>query len=123
MSDAILLVDDSEIVVESLRRWLERDGYRVVVASSCAEVRTVAAKHRFAAHIFDLELRDGHGVEMALWLQKEGHFAETIFYTGHSLGSALLERAREVGHVVAKGEDPNGLMGLLRKLVAHTPHV
>lgn len=117
VSHSILLVDDSPIVVESVLRWLKRDGYQVVVASNCAEVRAIAAGRRFAVHIFDLELSDGHGIDLALWLRGEGHSAQTIFYTGYSLGSASLERARHFGYVVTKGENPTALLRVLAALL------
>lgn len=115
------MVDDSEIVIESVRRWLKLDGYEVVVATSCAEARAVASCRRFAAHILDLELEDGLGVDLALWLKQEGHTAESIFYTGHTFGSASLEQAERVGHIVTKGASPQALLRLLRVLVDRSP--
>jgi DNA-binding response OmpR family regulator len=111
------LVDDSEIVGESVKRWLERDGYQVIVARNCAEARLVAGGRHFAGSILDLELADGNGVELALWLKSDGHCPETVFFTGHSIGSDSLERAQQVGCVVTKGADPNGLLRVLRDLV------
>jgi len=111
------MVDDSEIVIESVRRWLKLDGYEVVVATNCAEAKAAASRRRFAAHILDLELADGLGVDLALWMKSEGHTADTIFYTGHSLGHCLLEQAERVGHVVTKGTSPHALLRTLRALV------
>ncbi|HMA96037.1 MAG TPA: response regulator [Polyangiaceae bacterium] len=123
MAYAILMVDDSEIVIESLRRWLKLDGYEVVVATNCAEAMAAASRRRFAAHILDLELADGLGVDLALWLKREGHTAQTIFYTGHSFGNCLLEQAERVGHVVTKGASPHTLLRVLRTLVNASPEV
>lgn len=117
----ILLVDDSEIVTESVKRWLKRDGYQVVVARNCAEAKAAAAGCNFAGHIVDLELSDGHGVELALWLKSEGHCAATVFFTGHAIGSHSLERAQQVGHVLTKGTNPTVLLSVLKELVDSNP--
>jgi DNA-binding NtrC family response regulator len=113
----ILLVDDSEIVTESVKRWLKHEGYEVVVTRNCAEARAAAPGHHFSAHIIDLELSDGHGIDLALCLKREGYSAETIFYTGHSISNHSVERARLIGHVVVKGQDPGTLLCVLRDVV------
>jgi len=113
----VLMVDDSEIVAESTRRMLKREGFEVVVAQNCAEAKAAVAEHRFCAHIIDLELEDGRGVDLALWLRREGHEGPTIFYTGHGMGSEALEQARQFGRVVTKGGNVKGLTTALRELV------
>ncbi len=110
------MVDDSEIVAESVRRWLKRDGYDVVVAHDCAEAKAAAAQRHFSAHVIDLELSDGLGIDLAIWLQYTGHTAPNIFYTGHCMGSEAIERARQFGRVVIKGEDPKALLKLLQEI-------
>jgi DNA-binding NtrC family response regulator len=110
------MVDDSEIVAESVRRWLKRDGYEVVVTHDCAEARAAAAQRHFSAHVIDLELSDGLGVDLALWLKYTGHSAPNIFYTGHSMGSEAIEQARQFGRVVIKGENPKALLNMLREI-------
>jgi DNA-binding NtrC family response regulator len=117
VSPAILVVDDCEIVIESIRRVLERGGYEVALASSCHQARGIAMERQFAAYVIDLELPDCRGVDLALWLKSSGHHGETIFHTGHSLDSPAIERAQQVGKVVMKGSGPNVLLKVLRSIL------
>jgi DNA-binding response OmpR family regulator len=110
------MVDDSEIVIESVQRWLVREGYEVVVTHDCAEARAAAKQHQFCGHIIDLELSDGNGIDLARWLREEGHRSETIFYTGDTSGSEAFELAHQFGRVVVKGENPRVLLSAVREL-------
>jgi DNA-binding NtrC family response regulator len=56
----VLLVDDSEIVIESVKRWLEREDYEVIVTHTCAEAKLAAKEDQVSGQAIDVELTDGH---------------------------------------------------------------
>lgn len=114
MPHAILLVEDSVIVVDSVRRWLKRAGYEVVVASSCAEARELSRARPFVARIIDMQLADGRGIDLAIWLRDNTKDAAIVFYTGQDATSLLAEDVLRIGQVVSKGSAPDTLLKVLR---------
>ena len=63
----LLIVDDEESILETLRLILERDGYRVITAESCAEaLGFFQSGGEFDAVITDLNMeREDIGLEVA----------------------------------------------------------
>jgi DNA-binding response OmpR family regulator len=61
---AILVVDDEEEFLNTYRRLLGRQGFRVVTAASCAAARAALALEPFALVIADLRLPDGDGLDI-----------------------------------------------------------
>lgn len=117
---AILLVDDSTIVVDSVRRWLKRAGYEVVIANTCAEARRLAQGSQFIAHIIDMQLSDGRGIDLAVWLRDNTRGAATIFYTGEDATSEPEEEVVRIGQVVSKSSSADTLLKVLRDAIVAT---
>lgn len=114
MPHAILLVEDSVIVIDSVKRWLKRAGYEVVVAKSCAEARNLSRTRQFVARIIDMQLADGRGIDLAIWLRDNTRDAAIVFYTGQDATSLLVEDVLRIGQVVSKGSAPDTLLKVLR---------
>lgn len=106
----ILVVDDSELVAAAVSRVLERAGFEVTVARSCAEARQCVWLGPFLVSIIDLELPDGSGADLADWMCREGYVCATVFHSGSSYGSAEAQQARRLGPVVPKGAPPRDLV-------------
>jgi DNA-binding response OmpR family regulator len=97
----ILIVEDEPAVGRALARALTRDGYRVDVARTHADSLTFSAN--YACGIFDIELPDSDGVELARRLKARGVVREVVFFSGLSDGKTEM-RAREQGAYVHKSE-------------------
>jgi CheY-like chemotaxis protein len=67
----ILIVDDELIMRESLRGWLERDGYEVAAAASGEEALDMLKKTRFDILLVDIKMEGISGLEV-LRQVKEG---------------------------------------------------
>ena len=109
----VLVVDDSEIVTAAVTRVLQRAGFEVTVAHSCAEARQCAWLGPFLVSIVDLDLPDGSGVELAEWMRREGYVGTTAFHTGDASGTDMAERARRLGPVIPKGVPPRDLVAIV----------
>jgi two-component system, OmpR family, response regulator PrrA len=57
----VLVVDDDEVIVDSLRRALELEGYRVVTAADGTQALRVVAADRLDAVVLDVGLPDLNG--------------------------------------------------------------
>ncbi len=71
MPDTILVVDDERRIVEILRAYLERDGYRVVAAYDGRSALEVARRERPDLVILDLMLPEISGWDVCRALRKE----------------------------------------------------
>ena len=126
----VLVVEDSEIVAAAVSRVLERAGFEVTVAQSCAEAHQCAWLGPFLVSLVDLELPDGSGVDLAQWMCRERYSCTTVFHSGND-GGTEVERARRLGPVVLKGEPPRELVktvaiaaqGTLRAASAELEHI
>lgn len=58
---AVLIIDDEESLQDLLQHALERDGYRVVVAGTCADGLAAFAREAPDAILLDVMLPDGSG--------------------------------------------------------------
>lgn len=88
----VLVVDDDEDSRELLQLALERRGYSVTLASSCASARAALAADHFYALVTDVELDDGSG----LGLRNEAPVQIACTLTGHA-SPADAERAKNAG--------------------------
>jgi CheY-like chemotaxis protein len=114
----ILLVEDDEVIARLIERGLVRLGYDVRAVSSCAEA--LAVEGQFRCGIFDIELGDGDGVELALALLARGSIRTVVFYTG-TLDSDARRRAVDVGRVVHKLSPFNDLGCQVIELISGKP--
>ncbi|HEV3143232.1 MAG TPA: sigma-54 dependent transcriptional regulator [Gemmataceae bacterium] len=96
MSQHILIIDDEEAVCWSLRRALERGGFRVSVASSAEEGLELAGRDKPDAVILDVRLPGMDGLSALGQLRELTHDAPIIVITAHgNLATAV--RAVEGG--------------------------
>src|SRR2546428_6684563 len=92
----VLVVDDEESVVVTIKAILQLDGYDVATTTSWAEARSMVRDQEFDLVLTDLRLEDGDGLDVLRAVRE--HFPETvtIMLTGYaSLESAI--KALRVG--------------------------
>ena len=89
--ETILLVDDEPLVRELSRDMLERQGYRVIVASDAGEAERLGNEHISAAggHVFDLLIADTSmpsmsGTELARRLRATHPGLKVLFICGYA---------------------------------------
>src|SRR5213594_3791187 len=86
----VLVVDDEESVVVTIKAILQLDGYDVATTTSAAEARKMVKEQEFDLVLSDLRLEDGDGLDVLRAVRE--HFPETvtIMLTGYaSLESAI----------------------------------
>jgi DNA-binding response OmpR family regulator len=80
----ILVVDDDDLLRESIRVRLERDGFRVSVAAT-GDIALSAASHNPPdLVILDIGLTDSDGLDICRELQRDHPNLRVIFLTGRS---------------------------------------
>ncbi|HEV8471049.1 MAG TPA: hybrid sensor histidine kinase/response regulator [Candidatus Limnocylindria bacterium] len=86
----VLVVDDEESVVVTIKAILQLDGYDVSTTTSGADARTMVNEQEFDLVLSDLRLEDGDGLDVLRAVRERFPETVTIMLTGYaSLESAI----------------------------------
>jgi DNA-binding response OmpR family regulator len=118
MQARVLVVEDNPVLARPLTRFLAQSGYSVHHADSCAAAR--AAGGGFDIGVFDVQLRDGSGIDVCMELLAAGAVLGAVFYTG-VLDAELMQRAASIGRVVRKTESADALRQAICAALAQAP--
>jgi two-component system phosphate regulon response regulator OmpR len=77
----ILVVDDDPEIRQLLARYVESQGFRVVLASNCRELRERMATHQVDLIVLDVMLPDGSGLDLCRDLRAERSRVPVILLT------------------------------------------
>jgi two-component system response regulator MprA len=67
---SVLVIDDDALILESLIRLLEADGFKVVGATRGIQGCSIISTHHFDLMIVDLLLPDMSGIELIRWTRE-----------------------------------------------------
>lgn len=109
-SSQLLLVEDDLLLARALQRSLVARGIHARHVARCATA--AALRGPFKVGVFDIDLPDGDGVELARLLMLRGIVNQVIFYTACSQPQRLA-RARDLGTVFVKSSHLSSLMDVL----------
>jgi DNA-binding response OmpR family regulator len=80
----ILIVDDEELLRSLLRRILEREGFRVIVAESGTEALEMLGKTRVGLVISDIVMPEMNGIQLIGHIKKRFPSLPVLLVTGHA---------------------------------------
>ena len=117
VGNAILLVDDEDNVLSSLRRLFRTDGYRVYAASSAAEGLEILRNNSVGLVISDNSMPEVTGVEFLNQVRENWPDTVRIMLTGYADLDAATQAINqgEVYRFVAKPWNPEDLRLLVRQ--------
>lgn len=106
MTITVLLVDDHELIRQGLARAFERDGQTTVVgqAGTIAEGLARYAEHQPDVVVTDLQLPDGHGLDIVRRVRTQSATAGIVVLTMHA-GDDQIFGAMEAGASAFVGKD------------------
>lgn len=115
----ILLVDDDDLVRNSIARVLVKEGYELAIAQGAEEAAKIAKSDEFDLIISDIRMPGRNGVELIkdvqTYFRKErGKEIPIIFITGYP-GESLNLGAEFLGEVVFKPFDLSRLLIAIRE--------
>lgn len=116
----VLLVDSDAVAVNLALRALRGAGYDVIQAGSCAAARSLDT--RFETGVFELEVGDGNGIELAGELLARGIVERVVFFT-FERSAAVLHDALHLGFVIHKGASAEDLLDAVRGAARPASHV
>lgn len=116
----ILVVDDEQLIAQSLRDILSRAGFDTVCALSGIEAIELAEEICPDIVISDVIMPDLDGVQTAIRIRRACPDARILLFSGQAATSDILERARAEGHnfdLLPKPIHPARLIAAIRKLM------
>jgi two-component system nitrogen regulation response regulator NtrX len=90
----VFIVDDEENIGRTLRLILEREGYRVTVCTTAAEMRSHPDLAQADVYLFDVRLPDGSGMDLLRHVKQGENPAPAIMISGHATIADAVEATR-----------------------------
>ena len=119
----ILVIDDEELIIRSLTKLLEREGYSVLVAKNGADALAMSEEEDFDLIIADIRMPGINGVDTISSIfkdleQKQKNKTPVIFITGYA-DKDIEERAKTLNPkaYIYKPFDINTLVGKVKEVV------
>jgi DNA-binding NtrC family response regulator len=95
MSPTVLVVDDQQVILEFLKKVLEKENYQVITAETGEEGLNLHTRYRPDLTLLDIRLPDKNGIDILRTIRKEHPEAMVITMTAHSGIEGAIEAIRE----------------------------
>ncbi len=115
----ILVVDDEEIMCESLAAWLREDGYAVETAASGREAVEKARQRDFAIYFVDLKMPGGmDGIETMMQVRRLHPDASIIIITAYATVDTAITAIKEgAQEYIVKPCNPEEISLLVNRII------
>ncbi|NWF85813.1 MAG: sigma-54-dependent Fis family transcriptional regulator [Bryobacteraceae bacterium] len=115
----ILVVDDEEVMRESMAAWLREDGYNVDVAASGREAIELARKTDYAIHFIDLKMPGGiDGIETLMEIRRMRPDAAIIIITAYAtVDTAIVAMKEGAQEYIVKPCNPEEISLLVSRII------
>jgi DNA-binding NtrC family response regulator len=114
----ILVVDDEEVIRQSLSRWFSEDGYEVHTASDAAEALRELQIGRFDLALLDIKMPGMDGIELQRRVQEIDPDLTVIMITAYGSVETAVEALKQGAFdYVTKPVDPDHLAHIARNAV------
>lgn len=115
----ILVVDDEEIMCESLAAWLREDGYLVDTASSGREAVELAKKTDYAIYFIDLKMPGGmDGIDTLMEIRRLHPDASIIIITAYATVDTAITAIKEgAQEYIVKPCNPEEISLLVNRII------
>ena len=116
----ILIVDDEEIVRESLASWLEEDGYEVKVAENAARALERLPEKEWNLAMVDLKMPGMDGIELMDEIRKVKPETIVIIMTAYATVDTAVQAMKKGAYdYIVKPFNPEDLSMTIRKIIEH----
>ncbi len=115
----ILVIDDEEVMRESLAAWLREDGYAVDTASSGGDGLALAKQKDYAIYFVDLKMPGGiDGIETMLEIRKLHPEASIIIITAYATVDTAITAMKEgAQEYIVKPCNPEEISLLVNRII------
>src|SRR3954451_9338189 len=119
----ILVVDDEEVMCESLAAWLREDGYQVDTAASGREAVEKAKLRDYAIYFVDLKMPGGmDGIETMMQIRRLHADASIIIITAYATVDTAIAAMKEgAQEYIVKPCNPEEISLLVSRILKVKP--
>ncbi|MEO0117114.1 MAG: sigma-54 dependent transcriptional regulator, partial [candidate division WOR-3 bacterium] len=116
----ILIVDDEEIMRQSLTDWLKEDGYEVVAVEDGFKALELVQKESFNVMLVDLKMPKMDGIEVLRAVKKLNLDVPVIIITAYATVDTAVAAMKEGAYdYIVKPFHPEELGMVIRKIIEH----
>ena len=116
----IMVVDDEQVVRESLREWFAEDGYTVTTAASGPEALTRLADEPADLLLIDIKMPGMDGLELQRRVKQAVPEATVIIVTAYAAVDTAVQALKEGAYdYITKPIDPDDLARVIAKAAQH----
>ena len=120
MSTKVLVVDDKQMMRDSVGAVLQRAGYQVVVSAEGSAALGLVARHRPAAVVTDLKMPEMDGLELLSRLRAADDNLPVVLMTAYgSVGDAVTAMKQGAFDFIQKPFEGDQLVMTVRRAVEH----
>jgi DNA-binding NtrC family response regulator len=120
MQTKVMVVDDDQNIQLLLRTLLEAEGHEVASVEHAAGLQAAFDGPQPDVLLLDLQLPDGHGLELLPVAKRQWPDTEVIIFTGNATLEAAVEATKRGAFMfVSKPFDSKALMALIRRAYEH----
>ncbi|WP_162601467.1 response regulator [Occallatibacter savannae] len=119
----ILIVEDEQVVADTLGQILATSGYQIRVVYSAEDALPLLTTWRPEVAILDVMLPKMNGIELALVLKENFPECHALLFSGQPSVEVLMQKARSEGHdfeVLAKPVHPSVMLEAISTLLSPT---
>ena len=115
----ILVVDDEEVMCESMAAWLREDGYRVDTASRGKQAVGMAAQSDYAIYFIDLKMPGGmDGIETLMEIHRIHPEASVVIITAYATVDTAIQAMKEgAQEYIVKPCNPQEISMLVSRII------
>ena len=117
---SLLIVDDENVVRESLGKWFEEEGYSVETANSAREALIKMPRQRWDLALLDIKMPGMDGLELHRKIREVDRDTIVIIMTGYASVETAVQALKDGAYdYITKPFDPDDLARLVRKALEH----
>jgi len=117
---SLLIVDDENVVRESLGKWFEEEGYMVDTATSAREALLKLPSQRWDLALLDIKMPGMDGLELHRKIREVDSEIIVIIMTGYSSVETAVQALKDGAYdYITKPFDPDDLARLVGKALEH----
>ena len=116
----ILIVDDEDVVRESLHQWFDSEGYQTRAAASGKDALTTLGEQQFDLALLDIKMPGMDGMELQQKLSEADPDLTVVIMTGYGTVETAVQALKHGAYdYVTKPIDPDDLSRLVAKAIEH----
>ena len=116
----LLIVDDENIVRDSLSKWFREEGYEVGTAESASDALTRLAERRWDLALVDIKMPGTDGIELQRRLREVDPDLTVVIMTGYASVETAVQALKNGAYdYVTKPFDPDDIAHLVANALAH----